>query len=783
MISLARYEGRFGFVSHCRQSVLGVCRKKHRALASRLASSSEGLRGYVVNFERNSSSNPGFTTVQSTRQCLGSFRKWGKVMWQHIFGKPKLKKGTTSEISHVHPHEYRWGYWHESLNQNTFYKPELFSEGRTLTYSITNGEYDLQWDHPWQSVDWGTRCAMFSAKMAEFFARNLNPRTHVIRISDPDAGWLYCQSPETFFAGFADILLHMAEVEQKFETKIEQLQTAKTKLVEADQFRKNQDFSWAKNSYISKKINTLLQEAEQGFFKQQTEKEAQQPTEQKLHAEAIVHPTQEIHKHETKEKTKLEAQKRLFTEEGKHKKEREVYQAQKQYERAENAKHQTEQKYFTEETKHQTKLTNLSENKASTASLAHITEVKGLFAVPATSQASMKSLAIDNVINEDEIHHLETLRDADDASSTSSSQSMASSQFHSLDKKEIAQKLVKRINEKGDFNASIKVNRYIEVEFEPGVVHDYEAKIMQQTLRVLFCKPNTLTKVSEICWRIEWAALRDIHVREFKQKHTEQSLLVHSTLRQSQQVTAMSQALTVQRQQEHLRVFFATVSSLLAQHSENLPQLQTGFISYPWYGNIEITKQLQARLKIIVELFRILGLDIHLDIQRMHGNIDDYMTTRINNSEVIFVVGTPELTSRLAASGPNNLKTEYNHIRARQRVGNCLVIPLLFEGDYSTAFPIEQERPWSQEFIYDLRQLDATSPVSSIGALAGLENPLGLIPTLWGLREYPHLWTLYRSAYELLDMKCRSLPAELESIHEDFVHLGMQKRISLTPHK
>lgn len=407
----------------------------------------------------------------------------------------------------------------------------------------------------------------------------------------------------------------------------------------------------------------------------------------------------------------------------------------------------------------------------SVISLANIASTQGAFATPASLRTPMTPLAFsDN--DENEIRRLEALRDGDDTGSLLSDQSIASSQFYSQDKTLIAEKLQKRIREKGKFTVAISDDDYVEVSWKMDRVSANDAKIMQQTLSVLFCKPNALTKVSETCWRINWAALRDTHVREFKQKYAEQSLLVNNTFYQSAHLVTVNEQLTIQKQQQYCKELLTTVSSLLAQHANDLPRLQTGFISYSWYTDIEVTKKLQARLKLVVESLRILGLDVHLDIQRMHGNIDNYMTTRINNSEVIFVIGTPALVPRLTAAGPNNLKTEYNHIRERQRTGNCLVIPLLLEGEHATSFPIERDRPWLKEFIYDLRQLEEAKPVSCIESLAGLESPLGLIPTLWKLRERPHLWTMYQNAYELFQLRCQQ-PLELKPVEGQFKRFNM----------
>ena len=73
------------------------------------------------------------------------------------------------------------------------------------------------------------------------------------------------------------------------------------------------------------------------------------------------------------------------------------------------------------------------------------------------------------------------------------------------------------------------------------------------------------------------------------------------------------------------------------------------------------------------------------------------MIDQINASDVIFLIGTPKLVSRLSESGHNNLKTEYNRIRRRQRgIGcrSCKVVPLLLDGDFGSAFPREAQRPW-----------------------------------------------------------------------------------------
>ncbi len=366
----------------------------------------------------------------------------------------------------------------------------------------------------------------------------------------------------------------------------------------------------------------------------------------------------------------------------------------------------------------------------------------------------------------DETDQLETKRD-EDSDSDISTISVASSRFFSNDKSTIAEKLQKRIREKAKFIVTIEDDDHIEVKWREDRVSERDARTMRQTLGVLFCRGDALIDVDATCLRIRWASLRDTQVREFNQKHAEQTLLVNSTYQQRRKLTSISEALSIQKQQRYWSEMLVSISSLLAQNYNVLPNLKTGFISYAWYpGDAAATERLQAKLKVIVETFRSLGLDVYLDIQRMHGNIDAYMIERINQSDVVFVIGTPQLIARATAAENNNLKIEYQHIRARQCAGDCKVIPLLLEGTHEESFPNEAHKPWLGELIYDLRELDANNPVSGMTPLASLENPLGLIPTLWGLRNHPHIWQMYHTAYQLLEHRCPPQQANEEAMQQ-----------------
>jgi hypothetical protein len=92
--------------------------------------------------------------------------------------------------------------------------------------------------------------------------------------------------------------------------------------------------------------------------------------------------------------------------------------------------------------------------------------------------------------------------------------------------------------------------------------------------------------------------------------------------------------------------------------------------SYTWYSPAtgEMNLQLQAWLRQLRVDLQHAGIMAQLDVTRLGGHIEGYMSEGIRQSDVVLVIGTPRLKERWA-QGPNNLTFELNQIPLKKRYG------------------------------------------------------------------------------------------------------------------
>lgn len=183
------------------------------------------------------------------------------------------------------------------------------------------------------------------------------------------------------------------------------------------------------------------------------------------------------------------------------------------------------------------------------------------------------------------------------------------------------------------------------------------------------------------------------------------------------------------------------------------------FISYAWEDNkTQAGRDSNAiwhtRLLRIKQDLEFLGAQVFLDISDMHGNMPAQMQENIEKSNFIFLIGTPRLMVRLTEVPPTNAAFEWEQIKAKlQQSPHCL-LPLLFEGDFGTAFPPEVPKDL---LIRDMRDVEAHETI-----IARLGNPMGIIPNIFGLHELlpSHiLMQRYRVCWEKLDASLRLIDA------------------------
>ncbi len=137
--------------------------------------------------------------------------------------------------------------------------PRVFSLDMKIGHLDTEmmGGARINWNGDWLKLGWNVLQSIFETdgeRIAKIIAVD---KDKVMRV-DGHTFPLYCWSTTAFYAGYADILLHLAEFETNLQAKLRLLRNAKTKLLEADKFWKGGSYSWSYDAPIWKKANALL---------------------------------------------------------------------------------------------------------------------------------------------------------------------------------------------------------------------------------------------------------------------------------------------------------------------------------------------------------------------------------------------------------------------------------------------------------------------------------------------------------------------------------------------
>lgn len=156
------------------------------------------------------------------------------------------------------------------------------------------------------------------------------------------------------------------------------------------------------------------------------------------------------------------------------------------------------------------------------------------------------------------------------------------------------------------------------------------------------------------------------------------------------------------------------------------------FISYAWEKDRHDTDRLHLLLKFFKSVLHHLGARVYLDIQDMHANMAYFMDQRIEESDWVFLMGTPCLKESLL-DPDRNISREYRQIQSRLPQRPELLVPILVRGNYAEAYP---DALMKEQLVRDFRGLvDLTISWDSLDQLAkalfGLENPVGIIPMIY----------------------------------------------------
>ncbi len=134
----------------------------------------------------------------------------------------------------------------------------------------------------------------------------------------------------------------------------------------------------------------------------------------------------------------------------------------------------------------------------------------------------------------------------------------------------------------------------------------------------------------------------------------------------------------------HWQQFLENIRALFADHDRQ----PSCFISYAWPPAGEGRDKLQQRLKHFKQDLETLGATVYLDITNLTSDINGYMD-KLKACDHALLIGTPKLKARLSEGKANNAKYEFTQIQQQQTLHPDFILPLLFEGDFSNAFPTE----------------------------------------------------------------------------------------------
>jgi hypothetical protein len=112
------------------------------------------------------------------------------------------------------------------------------------------------------------------------------------------------------------------------------------------------------------------------------------------------------------------------------------------------------------------------------------------------------------------------------------------------------------------------------------------------------------------------------------------------------------------------------------------------------------------------------------------------------------------MKNRIEQAPASPVAFEFKQIQAKDQQNKDSLIPLMFEGDYGSAFPAGVP----QHFVCDFRHEEEY--YLNMAQLAGPNQNLGLIPRLYGLRgEHRQMlaYKAHKSALEGFDAKLRTL--------------------------
>jgi hypothetical protein len=187
---------------------------------------------------------------------------------------------------------------------------------------------------------------------------------------------------------------------------------------------------------------------------------------------------------------------------------------------------------------------------------------------------------------------------------------------------------------------------------------------------------------------------------------------------------------------------------LLAKIAQLATQQKKLFISYAWYEG-DYTTGMNARqhrwLTQLQDDLERCGFRVYLDVSDIHGMMSTMIQSELENSDGALIICTPRFKEISAVVG-RNISFELHYILGRSvQLGSAYhMMPLLYEGEFADSVP-------NSLHAYLVRDFTANDVCAYEAGLLDVMNPLGVVPTLLGIRrghrEYEKLWYVYRAHY------------------------------------
>jgi len=187
---------------------------------------------------------------------------------------------------------------------------------------------------------------------------------------------------------------------------------------------------------------------------------------------------------------------------------------------------------------------------------------------------------------------------------------------------------------------------------------------------------------------------------------------------------------------EKLRLFERTLVDVREMtRARNLVPSKV-FFTYAWENDEKTNNELQAFLNDLRDNLLMAGVkDVFYDIYDMQGNMKETMKTRIEDADLIILIGTPRYRQR-ALDTSTNVAYEFQQVIEKLKSNPHALLPILYSGSFTESFP-----DMVGENLVRFKEKNGMNSLDlSFTNLLGLNNPIGILgivyPGLERINEY-----------------------------------------------